>query len=281
MLKGRKKILHSSPRRAEDPPATPNPHIARSFVPGLWSRSKSLATQRNNTNVQNDSSRWRRNGELPSKVIIIQLSITIFSSALGILERQHPRRTPLHNLRIHPIFHIPLLLSDPLPSLPPYIRRIIHIRRSRRRRRHNAHLPFRSPPHAFRRPGARQSLRESAKQYSHHCPWWGLLRVLPRFGRGCWTSRTVHGTPFLFLWNAAPPSLTSISPIWIWRCLGWHYGRPDSQDGRIPAGPDQEAAAGARSHTSTLCGRHDTCVRKERVENRKIDCEGRGVEGAI
>lgn len=108
----------------------------------------------------------------PQIIIILlhQLSITNFFSALGILERQHPRRTPLHNLRVHPIFHIPLLHSDPLPSLPSHISRIIHLRRSRRRRRHNAHLPFRSPPYPFRRPGTRQSLRESAKQYSHHCP---------------------------------------------------------------------------------------------------------------
>lgn len=108
----------------------------------------------------------------PRIIIILhhQLSITNFFSALGILERQHPRRTPLHNLRVHPILHIPHLHSDPFPSLPSHISRIIHLRRSRRRRRHNAHLPFRSPPYPVRRPGIRQSLRESAKQYSHHCP---------------------------------------------------------------------------------------------------------------
>lgn len=77
-----------------------------------------------------------------------------FFSSLGILERQHPCGAPLHNLRLHPIFNLPLLHSDPLPSLSPHIRRILHLRRSRRRHRDNSHLPFRSPPHAFRRPRA-------------------------------------------------------------------------------------------------------------------------------
>lgn len=109
----------------------------------------------------------------PNVILVIhhqQLAITIFSPALGVLERKRPSRTPLRNIRLHPIFPLPLFDSDPLPPLPPHIRRVLYIRRSRRRRRHNSHLPFRSPPHTFRCSGARQSLRESAKQYSHHCP---------------------------------------------------------------------------------------------------------------
>lgn len=55
--RGEKKILHCSPGRAEDSPTTPDPHFTRSFVPGLCSCIKSLATKGNNSNFQNDSSR--------------------------------------------------------------------------------------------------------------------------------------------------------------------------------------------------------------------------------
>lgn len=42
---------------------------------------------------------------------------------------------------------------------------------------------------------------------------------------------------------------------------------------------DQEAAVGAKFHKSALCGRHDTCVRKERVERRKSIVRAEGWTG--
>ncbi|KAI4127189.1 MAG: hypothetical protein LQ347_004705, partial [Umbilicaria vellea] len=221
-------ILHSTARCRQDPPPAADPPSAQ-CAPRSADRWFSL--QRHIPDLSSHPSGRRYN---------------------SFLERKHPRRTPLHPLRLLTIQHLPLhhpRLAHPPHRLPTaHLRRKLHLRCPRRRDRHHPHLPARPPPHPLRRPRQRKGLPEPRRRHQGHLAPRRPRRLLPRPRRRRRPSRAVHGPLLHHVRSAALPAGDAVPAVRIRRRHGRSPGQHHRQDGHLPARPDPQAPAGARPH---------------------------------